>query len=184
MAKAAKTDPTIKVVNVSLALGARRRPGEGVRQLVKRDVVVVAASGNRPQDETDYGFADYDAEPTDGDGEDAADDFFPAGYHDVVAVNATAGGLPTPTTVDVRGFVLQNSATDVAAPTYDAVTRRTQRRHLPADEASRRRGRRPRSAGSSPCSGPGTRRTGQADRRAPEGHRQRHRRRPRADVVR
>ena len=122
VAKAAKTDPTIKVVNVSLALGHVDALEKAIHQLVKRDIVVVAASGNRPQGETDYGFSDYDTEPTDGDGEDAADDFFPAGYDDVVAVNATAGGLPNSDEVDVRGFVLQNSQTDVAAPTYDAVS--------------------------------------------------------------
>ena len=147
---------------------------------MKRDIVVVAASGNRPQGETDYGFSDYDAEPGDGDGEDAADDFFPAGYDDVVAVNATAGGLPNSDEVDVRGFVLQNSQTDVAAPTYDAVVGGHQRRHLPAvgwnrDVVGRRRGQRGRRH--APVLVPAG--LGQADRRAPEGHRQRHRRRPR-----
>ena len=48
---------------------------------------------------------------------------FPAGYDDVVAVNATAAGIPvTEGEIDVRGSVLQSSAIDVAAPTYDAVT--------------------------------------------------------------
>ena len=57
-------------------------------------------------------------------GEDAVEDVFPAGYLDqVVAVNATAGGyLVDGEPGEVRDWVLQSSATDVAAPTYRAVT--------------------------------------------------------------
>ena len=82
--------------------------------------MVVAASGNRPDDETDNLFTDYgELQP----GEDVADVIYPAGYDNVVAVNATAGGHPD----ELNGFeasseVLQNSATDVAAPTYGGVS--------------------------------------------------------------
>ena len=57
-------------------------------------------------------------------GEDAVEDVFPAGYLDqVVAVNATADGyLVDGEPGEVRDWVLQSSATDVAAPTYRAVT--------------------------------------------------------------
>ena len=122
VADQAKTDPSIKVVNVSLALGHDPALEKVIRELVRRDVVVVAASGNRPKEDLDYGYGDFDENPTDGHGEDAATTFFPAGYPNVLTVNATAGGLPNSDAVDVREFVLQNSRTDVAAPTYDGIS--------------------------------------------------------------
>jgi membrane-anchored mycosin MYCP len=122
VADAARTDRSIKVVNVSLALGDSPALKKVIRELVQRDVVVVAASGNRPKADVDYGYGDFDTKPVDGHGEDAAQTFFPAGYPDVLTVNATAGGLPNSDDVDVREFVLQNSRTDVAAPTYDGVS--------------------------------------------------------------
>ena len=109
----------IGVANVSLAVSPSEELRDAVRALVASDVVVVAGSGNRPV-EGDPLFTEFGEART---GEDARDAIWPAGYDDVVAVNAAADGLAaTEGEVDVRGSVLQNSATDVAVPTYGAVT--------------------------------------------------------------
>jgi membrane-anchored mycosin MYCP len=109
----------IGVVNVSLAVPPDDELAAAVRAVAAQDVVIVAGSGNRPV-EGDPLFAEFGEPRT---GEDAAGAIYPAGYDGVVAVNATAAGVPTTGgEVDVRGSVLQNSATDVAAPTYGAVT--------------------------------------------------------------
>ncbi len=95
-----------------------------VEALAAADVIVVAASGDRPQEESEplhdeYGpdeetGASGEAEP----GEDAARDAWPAGYDEptVVAAASTA-----PEGGDVVASVLQSSAIDVAAPTAGAV---------------------------------------------------------------
>lgn len=110
----------IKVATVALRVADLPVLRRAVAAAVAADVVVVAASGNRPDDEADELYATYGTlQP----GEDARDDIHPAGYDAVVAVNATAAGHPEETNgFDVRSEVLQNSATDVAAPTYGAVS--------------------------------------------------------------
>lgn len=90
---------------------------EAVARLAAADVVVVAASGNRPTESTDPLFARFSSRRP---GEDAAGAVFPAGYDSVLAVSATADGAPGD--VDARDLVLASSAVDVAAPTYDAVS--------------------------------------------------------------
>lgn len=114
----------IRVANVSLALPDIAVLRRAVRRVVHdADVVLVAASGNRPTDEADPLWARFNAETgtETGPGEDVAGDVFPAGYPDVVAVNATTGG-----TVDqsqpLSAFVLPNSETDLAAPTFFGVS--------------------------------------------------------------
>ena len=114
-------DERIQVATVALQVGPSRRLAKAIEALRRADVVVVAASGDRPSEETDPLFSTYgELKP----GEDAAADVFPAGYdRGVVAVNASAGGHPDELDdFDVRGTVLQSSATDVAAPTYAAVS--------------------------------------------------------------
>jgi membrane-anchored mycosin MYCP len=110
----------IRVAVVALRVPDSPALEEAVRTLHEdRDVVVVAASGNRPTEETDDLYSTH-AEPVPG--EDAVGDVFPAGYTDhVVAVSATAGGHPD-AGFDLVGAVLPSSATDVAAPTYGAVS--------------------------------------------------------------
>lgn len=112
----------IGVVNVSVALPHSRSLQDAVAAVVAEDVVVVAASGNRPQSETDPLFTTFGGGPQRG--EDAARSVFPAGYPGVVAVNATAAGYldDSGNPVDATGSVLLSSATDVAAPTYGAVS--------------------------------------------------------------
>lgn len=98
-----------QVVNISLAVLQNDPVLEAaVKRLADLDVVIVAASGNRPTD--DDGSSSLD------DTSDA--DVFPADYKNVVAVNAIG---PT-TSTDVRGFVLPNADTDVAAPTVGAIS--------------------------------------------------------------
>ncbi len=87
-----------------------------VRRLQRLDVLVIAASGGRPVEEDDPLFADFGGDPQPG--EDAADAVFPAGYPGVLGVNATAEGSGE----DATGLVLANSATDLAAPTFGAVS--------------------------------------------------------------
>lgn len=105
----------IRVANLSLVVPDDPALAAAVRAVQRHDVVVVAASGNRPHDETDPLFDQF-AERTGT--EDAAGFVFPAGYPGVVAVNATSGDP----LADDRDDVLQNSATDVAAPTLGAVS--------------------------------------------------------------
>lgn len=110
----------IDIVNVSLAVPDTGRLRRAVRSLTAQGVIVVAATGNRPSDQTS---ATGDARTTypsqfagpPQPGEDAADAVFPAGYARtnplVVAVNSTVAAGEDPTVA-----VLLNSATDVAAP--------------------------------------------------------------------
>lgn len=125
----------IGVANVSLAVEPTDELEAAVRAVAGRDVVVVAAAGNRPL-EGERLFAQFGGEPALG--EDARGAIFPAGYDGVVAVGATAGGVDDESSdpasdssadsegvveeADPRASVLQNSAIDVAVPTYNAVT--------------------------------------------------------------
>lgn len=112
-------DQGIQVATIALRVPESASLRKAVAAARRADVVVVAASGNRP-DETDPLFAEYgELQP----GEDAAKEIFPAGYDNVVAVNASAGGHPDELNgYEVSSEVLQNSATDVAAPTYGGVS--------------------------------------------------------------
>ncbi|MGZ6753792.1 MAG: S8 family peptidase [Nocardioides sp.] len=114
----------IKVANVSLAVPSTPALRAAVHRVVHdADVVVVAASGNRPTDETDPYWGRFNSETGSevGPGEDAASAVFPAGYPDVVAVSATRGG-PVDPSQTLGSFVLPNSQTDVAAPTFYGVS--------------------------------------------------------------
>lgn len=106
----------IKVVVVaawvpSAAGGGGADPLHDVVRALSNDVVIVAASGDRPG-EDDPHLADF---ATPAPGLDAAGAVFPAGYPEVLAVSATASGE------DASELVLPNSQTDVAAPTTGAV---------------------------------------------------------------
>jgi membrane-anchored mycosin MYCP len=105
----------IGVVNISLAVPPSKALKQAVADAWAADVVVVAASGNRPQE----GQLNYDRFGEVRKGEDARDFVFPAGYDHVVAVNATQTGSGD---VDLSQYVMQNSATDIAAPTSMAVS--------------------------------------------------------------
>lgn len=93
--------------------------------LAAKDVLVVAASGDRPTEESDalYPELGYDGEEPPH-GEDARPVIWPAANPGVLAVNATGTALVEDEVVvgDADGEVLRSSATDLAAPTLDAVS--------------------------------------------------------------
>lgn len=118
----------VDVVNISVAV---RHSTELDAQLdavladlADKDVVVVAATGNRPG-ESDPLYAEfgYDGEEPPH-GEDARKVIWPASDPHVLAVNASATVLVEDEVVPGDAFdsVLRSSATDVAAPTADAVS--------------------------------------------------------------
>lgn len=109
---------------VVTALDLPDSPGleRAVAALSREDVVIVAASGNRPQ-EGQAGFEEYGERAP---GEDAVRDVHPAGYtEDVFAVTATADGVPVEgegRLPDASGAVLLSSAIDAAVPVFGAVS--------------------------------------------------------------
>jgi membrane-anchored mycosin MYCP len=109
------TQYDIKVVNISLSIPDSTEVAGLIQQLWDAGVVTVAPTGNRPGADN----ADPDAAPSSvpsfNAGENAADQIHPADYPDVLAVNATTTGLPAGTAATT--YVLQNSATRLAAPT-------------------------------------------------------------------
>lgn len=113
----------IGIVNVSLAVERSEALERVVDRLWRHDVVVVAASGNRPTSDVDplYTYFNYAGLSERPPGEDAVHVVFPAGYtRQVVAVSAALHEPPVG--ADLAGTVLQSSAIDVAAPTAGAVT--------------------------------------------------------------
>ena len=109
----------IGVVVIALQMPSTPELKQAIHALARpaNDVVIVAASGNRPSE------GDPLAEQfprTARPGEDAAKYIFPAGYaDDVIAASATAAGAGSG--ADQTSTVLYNSATDVAAPVAGAV---------------------------------------------------------------
>ncbi|MCW2844184.1 MAG: peptidase and in, kexin, sedolisin [Nocardioides sp.] len=111
----------IKVVNMSLSLSPNPQLKAALHRVDRADIVVVAASGNRPTEGSDPLWDKFGEGGTQtGLGEDAGGQVFPAAYPHVVAVNATADADTEVT--DLSSVVLPNSDTDVAAPTFDAVS--------------------------------------------------------------
>lgn len=119
---------TVDVVNISVALRHSEeldaQLDEVLADLADKDIVVVAATGDRPE-EADPLYADfgYDGEEPPH-GEDARKVIWPASDPHVLAVNASATVLVEDEVVPGDAFdsVLRSSATDVAAPTADAVS--------------------------------------------------------------
>ena len=98
------------VVNISLAV--RQDDPQlraAVRALVRLDVVVVAAAGNRPADAA--GLEGFEGTP------DSDAEVYPADYPGVLAVSAVG-----PAHDDPRAYVLPNKDTDVAAPTVGGIS--------------------------------------------------------------
>ena len=106
----------IGVVVVATPVEADPALQRAVERLGRRDVVVVAAAGDRPVSPADPFYAQFGERRP---GEDAAGWVFPAGYDSVLAVSATADGAPG---VDARDSVLPSSAIDLVAPTYGALS--------------------------------------------------------------
>jgi membrane-anchored mycosin MYCP len=112
----------VRVVNISLNVAPDEALEQRVEQLWQAGVVVVASTGNRPRnDPGDTGsalvpeerFAEFQP------GENARDFVHPAAYRRVLGVNASMAGADG---ADPHEFVLENSATDLAAPTAGAVS--------------------------------------------------------------
>lgn len=116
--------------NIRIAVMAMNLPPDpavkaAVDALAKKDIVLLAATGNRVQPGSDTGTDRMDAYATPKPGEDVARVVFPAGYAtQVVGVTATADGVPSEDgqPVDASGSVLMSSAIDLAMPTYGATT--------------------------------------------------------------
>jgi membrane-anchored mycosin MYCP len=112
----------VRVVNISLNVAPDPALEQRVEQLWQAGVVTVSPTGNRPRnDPGDSGsalvpeeqFAEFRP------GENAHDVVHPAAYDRVVGVNASMAGTGG---ADPHEFVLESSATDLAAPTAGAVS--------------------------------------------------------------
>ena len=107
----------IEIVNISLVLPYDDGIRDRIAQLTSMGVVVVAPTGNR-SDRLPEGMPSYFAEEHQA-GEDAAPWIHPADFDGVLGVSATPGGADSP---DPTAYVMENSNTDVAAPTAMAVS--------------------------------------------------------------
>ena len=107
----------IEIVNISLVVPYDDGIRDRIAQLTGMGVVVVAPTGNRtdrlPEDMPSYFAEAHQA------GEDAAPWIHPADFDGVLGVNATPGGLGG---ADPTDYVMENSNTDIAAPTAMAVS--------------------------------------------------------------
>ncbi len=111
----------IGVVVMAFDVEDSRELERAVRDLVARDVVIVASTGDRPAD-GQPGFEELGGGPAPG--EDVARTIHPAGYDGVLGVTSTAQGVPSNGGggADAAASVLLSSDVDVAVPTYGAVT--------------------------------------------------------------
>ena len=107
----------IRVVTIALQLPHDEAVRERVQRLWDLGVVVVAPSGNRPGEDGLPGLGDEYEEHRPG--EDAAALIHPADYPGVVAASATTTGYDD---APATAFVVENSQTDIAAPTAYAVS--------------------------------------------------------------
>ncbi|MDX6374911.1 MAG: rane-anchored mycosin [Nocardioidaceae bacterium] len=108
----------IRIVNMSLAIPDDDEIRAKIAQLWALGVVVVAPTGNRSSElpmPSDLP-STFEAHQS---GEDAAPYVHPADYDDVLGVNATPAGSSN---LEPTNWVLENSSTDVAAPTAGAVS--------------------------------------------------------------
>jgi membrane-anchored mycosin MYCP len=107
----------IKAAVVPFAVRKDRSLERAVEAVQKAGVVVVAATGDRPEEGTEFA-ADFATAADDPSvrTEDAGPIVYPAGYDGVVAVNSS--GDPE----GALANVLKSSRTMVAAPSYDAVS--------------------------------------------------------------
>lgn len=112
----------VRVVNISLNVAPDDALAQRVQQLWDAGVVTVAGTGNRPRNDPgdtgsalvpDEQFGEFRP------GEDARDVVHPAAYDPVLGVNASMAGMSG---ANPHEFVLENSATDLAAPTAGAVS--------------------------------------------------------------
>jgi membrane-anchored mycosin MYCP len=110
----------VKVVTIALQLPHDPAVQERVERLWDLGVVVVAPSGNRPEKGDGLPALIGEEYAEHHPGEDAAGVIHPADYADVLAVSSTMTGAGDD--VEPTEFVLENSQTDIAAPTAMAVS--------------------------------------------------------------
>jgi membrane-anchored mycosin MYCP len=105
----------IRIVNMSLAIPDDDQIRDQVAQLTALGVVVVAPTGNRKELPPDVpaSFAQHTS------GEDAGPYVHPADYPGVLGVSTTPAGSTDPNPMD---WVLENSNTDIAAPSAGGVS--------------------------------------------------------------
>ncbi len=109
----------IRIVNMSLAIPEDAQVEAQIAQLWSMGVVVVAPTGNRSELPPGLTPEQQEQLGTHRPGEDAAPFVHPADYPHVLGVSATPDGSSNP---DPTSWVLENSQTDVAAPTAGAVS--------------------------------------------------------------
>jgi membrane-anchored mycosin MYCP len=107
----------ITIVNVSLAIPDDDQVREKIAQLTALGAVVVAPTGNRSSSGLPGDVPSAFATPRPG--EDAAPYVHPADYDGVLGVSVTPAGSTNP---DPTHWALENSMTDVAAPSAGAVS--------------------------------------------------------------
>jgi membrane-anchored mycosin MYCP len=110
----------IKVVTIALQLPDDPAVRERVERLWDLGVVVVAPSGNRPGKDDGLPALIGEEYAAHRPGEDAAALIHPADYANVLAVSSTMTGAGDD--VEATEYVLENSQTDIAAPSAMAVS--------------------------------------------------------------
>lgn len=100
----------IRIANVSTAVARSAQLDRAVSDVRKAGVLLVASSGNRPEEGSSSYYSQF---ATPANGQDAASVIYPAGYPQTVAAATLAGDPAT---------LLPNSAIDVAVPTQGAVS--------------------------------------------------------------
>jgi membrane-anchored mycosin MYCP len=108
----------IRIVNMSLAIPDDDQVRAKIAQLTALGAVVVAPTGNRSSSSELPGDVPSSFE-TPRPGEDAAPYIHPADYDGVLGVNVTPAGSSN---LDPTHWTMENSMTDVAAPTAGAVS--------------------------------------------------------------
>jgi membrane-anchored mycosin MYCP len=106
----------IRIVNMSLAIPDDAGIRDRIAQLWDLGVVVVAPTGNRSEERPGDLPSSFETPQP---GEDAAPYIHPADYDNVLGVSVTPAGSSNP---DPEHWVMENSMTDVAAPTAGAVS--------------------------------------------------------------
>ena len=106
----------IRIVNMSLAIPDDPEIRAKIAQLWDLGAVVVAPTGNRSTELPKDMPSTFEAHLS---GEDAAPFIHPADFDDVLGVNASPAGSSD---LDPTSWVMENSMTDVAAPTAGAVS--------------------------------------------------------------
>ena len=114
----------IRVAVLAMNLPPSPEVEAAVKALAKKDIVLLAATGNRVQADSGSGVDRMDAYATMKPGEDVAKAVYPAGYtRQVVGVTATADGDPgAGPGGDASAQVLLSSAIDLAMPVWGATT--------------------------------------------------------------